>query len=383
LKNPSVLFDARLVLEKPTGIGTYISSLIPEIVRLAPDLHVHLLRRPNPWSGYVIQNWQSPNLTQHISTLPHMTLRQHRYLPQLARQLKVDLIHYPHFDAPVFFGSIPVISTIYDAKYLIRPDFFTRLSSLKRIYMRFSYAQTLKRAAAVIAISQATAFDLQSLFQVVPDQVHVTHLAAAAQFQVTTTDKMAQLRQVYQLSRPFILSVSELRPHKNHTGLIQAYAQSQSRRSHDLVIIGQKYQDYHEPEECTHKLGLSNQVHFLTSVNNTDLVAFYNVADLFVLVSFYEGFGLPVLEAMACGTPVIATQTTAIGEVTGEGGFCVDPQNTPQITAAIDQILHNTNLRQQLIERGHQWRQRFSWQQTARKTLGVYNQILKQASGSI
>lgn len=374
--NRSILFDARLVLDKPTGIGCYITSLLPELVRLAPDLHVHLLRRPDPWPGYELQDWRAPNLTQHIISLPHMALRQHLYLPRLACQLGVDVVHYPHFDAPVFLGSVPVVSTIYDAKYLVRPDFFASLNHLKNAYMRFSFSQTLHWAAAVITISKATALDLQRLFKVDADRLHVIPLAASPEFQSATTDQETDIRQKYGLTRPFILSVGERRPHKNHVGLIRAYAQSQGWHSHDLVIIGQAYQAYTQPEKVACELGLAAQVHFLADVNaTTDLVAFYTAADVFVLVSFYEGFGLPVLEAMACGTPVIASRTTATGETTGSGGIQVDPQDSTQIANAIDKVIDDADFRDQQIVRGYEWHQRFSWQRTAEQTVAVYRRV--------
>lgn len=376
----SVLFDARLVLDKPTGIGRYITSLVPELLRLAPDLHIHLLHRPNPWSGYGVDEWQAPNLTHHVTSLPHMSLSQHIHLPRLARRLGVDLLHYPHFDAPVLFGSVPVVSTIYDAKYLIRPDFFAHASRLKRAYMRFSFAQTLRRAAAVITISKATASDLQRLFKFDPARLHTIHLAAALRFKPAGADSMARVRQQYGLLRPFILSVGERRPHKNHVGLIRAYAQSQTWRSHDLVIIGQAYRDWIEPEETADELGVTGHVHFLAGVDAADLVAFYTAADLFVLVSFYEGFGLPVLEAMACGTLVIASVTAATGEITGTGGIQIDPQDTTQIANAIDDMLGDANSRRRQVQRGHEWRQRFSWQRTAQQTIAVYDRVVEQES---
>lgn len=376
--NHSILFDARLVLDKPTGIGSYIASLLPELLRLAPDLHIHLLRRPDPWPGYKLQDWWASNLTHHVSTLPRMTLKQHLHLPRLARQLGVGLLHYPHFDAPVLWGSVPVVSTLYDAKYLVQPKFFTSLGRLKKVYMRFCFAQTLRRAAAIITISEATALDLQRIFKVDANRLYVIHLAASPEFQPAADDKQAKIHEKYELTRPFILSVGERRPHKNHVGLIQAYARSQSRHTHDLVIVGQVYQDYTQPEEMAHKLGLANQVHFLANVDTDDLVTFYTAADLFVLISLYEGFGLPILEAMACGTPVIASSTTATGEVTGDGGIQVNPQNTTQVANAIDRVISDANFQRQQILRGYEWCQNFTWQKTAEQTITVYRRVFKE-----
>lgn len=301
-----------------------------------------------------------------------MSLRQHLTLPRIARMLGVDLIHYPHFDAPVIFSSVPVVATLHDAKYLVRPDFFSNLSRLRRLYMRFLFGQTLRRATAVITISHAAAADFARIFSVPIERLQVVYEAADAQFQPVSDDVMSAFREKVGMKRPFILTVGERRPHKNHIGLIRAYAQSHSRHSHDLLIVGQPYQDYTEPEATAQQLGLAGQVHFLSDLSFTDLIAAYTAADLFVLVSFYEGFGLPIIEAMQCDTPVIAANTTAAGEVLGSGGLAVNPANQTEITAAIDHVLSSQERQQDLIMHGSQWRTRFSWERAAVQTLQVY-----------
>lgn len=377
-QNQSILFDARLVLDKPTGIGQYIVSLLPELIQQAPETHFHLLRRTDPWPGYGLENWTAPNLTQHTSAIRHMSLRQNLAVPRLAKSLDATLIHYPHFDAPIWFGNVPVVATIHDAKYLIQPDFFRRLSYAKRQYMRLCYSQTLNRATAVAVDSQSTADDLQRLYGTLGANTSVIHLAADPRFQPSSSTTMAEVCRRYSLSRPFILSVGELRPHKNAVGLIHAYAQSQSRETHDLVFVGQTHQEYREPWVVAADLNLQERVLFLTDVGFRDLVALYGAAALFVLVSLYEGFGLPVLEAMACDTPVIASRTTATGEITGDGGIQVDPTDTEAIVAQIDAVLNDATLYSTWVERGRQRQAEFTWQRTAQKTLGLYRRIIQQ-----
>lgn len=321
-------------------------------------------------------DWSAPNLTQHVSHERHMSLRQHVMLPRLAQKLGVNVLHYPHFDAPVLWGRVPVVATLHDAKYLVRPDFFTNLSGLKRFYMRFSFQQTLRRATAVIAISHAAAADFARLFNVPIERMQIIYEAADRQFRPVSAEAVRAFRDKTEVQRPFILTVGERRPHKNHAGLIRAYARSQSRRSHDLVIVGQAYQDYAEPEKLTKQLGLDAQIHFFDNLTFADLIAAYTAADLFVLASFYEGFGLPILEAMQCDTPVIAANTTASGEILGEGGLAVNPADEAEIAAAIDQVLQRPAKRQELLTRGRRWRDRFSWEQAAVQTLQVYEQVL-------
>lgn len=376
-RSPSILFDARLVLTKPTGIGQYISSLVPELIRQAPDWRFHLLRRVAPWPDYGLAQLEATNLTHHPTDLPHMALRQHVELPRLARRLGATLLHYPHFDAPVLWQPVPVVVTLHDAKYLVHPEFFPRLSFVKRAYMRFCFAQSLRRAAAVMVDSASTAADLSRLFATPAERMRLVYPAANPRFQRASEGAVAGLRQRYSLVRPFILSVGERRPHKNHTGLIRAYAASQSRQTHDLVIIGQAYEDYTEPESVVRQSGVQERVRLLNDVTDADLVAFYTAADLFVLVSLYEGFGLPIVEAMACGAPVITAATTSAGEVAGEGGVQVDPHDTVSIAAAIDRVLQDPTFRQELVRRGEARSQTFSWQRAADQTLAVYRCVLE------
>lgn len=374
---PSLLFDARLVLEKPTGIGQYITSLLIELSQQAPDWQIHILRRSHPWPGYNLSAWQASNIIHHVSHERHMSLQQHWTLPRLAQKLGVDLLHYPHFDAPVLYQPVPVVVTLHDAKYLVRPDFFTNLSQIKQQYMRFSFAQSLRHAAGVIAISQATATDMQTLFGIQPHRMTIIYEAPDPQFHPSSPTDNREFREKYKIQRPFLLTVGERRPHKNHLGLLQAYAHSHSRYTHDLVIIGQPYLDYTAPETFVRDNGLTQQVHFLSNVTFPDLITAYTTADLFILVSFYEGFGLPILEAMACHTPVIAANTTAAGEIVGEGGIAIDPNNIDGIQQTIDNLLRSPEQRQALVEKGHTWQRQFSWQRAAAETLALYRQILE------
>ena len=373
---PSLLFDARLVLAKPTGIGQYISSLLPQLIQLAPDWQIHLLRQADGWPDYHLDRLQAPNVVHHISPLRPMSPRQYTVLPQLARQLGVDLIHYPHFDAPVWWQPVPVVATIHDAKYLVRPQFFTSLSTLKRLYMRLCFRATLQRAAAVITDSYNTALDLQQIFQTAAGHLSVVHLAADPQFRPADPQTIAAVRSQYNLRRPFVLTVGEQRPHKNHAGLLRAYANSHSRAAHDLVIVGRQYSDYTAPQQLTETLGLTNQVHFLTGIDFQELVALYSAAALFVLPSLYEGFGLPILEAMACGVPVVAAKTTSTGEIAGDGAFLIDPTCDEEITVAIDRLLTDDAYRQALIVKGTTHKRSFTWRKTAKKTLDLYQQVI-------
>lgn len=372
----TILFDARLLLQSPTGIGQYIVALFPELLRAAPDLQFHLLCPPQVWEGYPIEQWQAANLTLHRRTWRHMSVQQQWLIPQFARSIQADLIHYPHFDAPVWMSALPVVATIHDAKYLVHPDFFPRLSAAKRAYMRFAFATTLRRARRVISVSHATADDLLRLFRFPPSHLRVIYEAADPSFAPVADETVRAFRERYGLNRPYVLTVGELRPHKNHVTLLAAYAQSLSRDSHDLVIVGRKHHDSPDLATLIAGYGLQGKVHLLTDVDNIGLRAAYTGATLLLFVSLYEGFGLPILEAMACGVPVIGSNTTATAEVIGEGGIQVDPTDPAAIAAAMDHLLSNPAIRQPLIERGNRWHRRFTWQRAAEETVALYREAM-------
>jgi glycosyltransferase involved in cell wall biosynthesis len=373
---PNLLFDARLLLNTPTGIGQYIVALFPELLRAAPEIHFHFLCPLNVWEGYGVEGWEVSNLTIHRRNWRHMSVQQQWLIPQFARSVQADLIHYPHFDAPVWMSALPVVATIHDAKYLVHPDFFPRLSAAKRAYMRFAFAATLRRSRRVIAVSHATARDLSQLFRFPADHLKVIYEAADPTFTPVSVEGVVAFRERYGLQRPYILTVGELRPHKNHTTLIAAYTQSLSHDSHDLVIIGRNHHDSPDIASLISRYDLQDRIHVLTDVDELGLRAAYTGADLFVLVSLYEGFGLPVLEAMACGVPVIGSNTTATGEVIGEGGLQVDPTDPAAISATMDHVLQNPAIRQALIERGSRWQSRFTWQRAAEETVQLYREAM-------
>ncbi|MFN8177963.1 MAG: glycosyltransferase family 1 protein [bacterium] len=371
----AVLFDARLVLERPTGIGRYIVSLLPPLCAAAPDWQFHVLRGPTPWPGYGLAEWSAANVTHHVSRERHMSLAQHVTLPALARRLRVDLLHYPHLDAPVQWGRVPVVATIHDAKYLTLQGLFPRFDALKRWALRRLFAATVHRAAAIIADSEATAADLRRFYGP-RDLLRVVHLAADPSFAPAPWEAVLAFRRRYDLARPYVLCVSEFRPHKNYARLVRAFAASRGAALHDLVLVGQRHAQDETPEQWAEEPGLAGRVRVLTDVSSDDLVAAYTGADLFALVSLHEGFGLPILEAMACGAPVIASRTTAAGEVAGDGALLVDPESEPEITAALDRVAGDRAEGARLREAGFARAKEFTWEQAARRTLAVYEEVL-------
>jgi glycosyltransferase involved in cell wall biosynthesis len=240
---------------------------------------------------------------------------------------------------------------------------------------------SVRRADHVIAVSEATRQDLIELYQTPPEKITTLHHGVTAQFKpVEESNYLSTVRDKYGLDeRPFILSVGTIQPRKNYKRLVQAFAQID--KSFSLVIIGSKGWYYDEIFAEVAKHGLEKRVCFPGFVADADLPALYSAASLFVYPSLYEGFGLPVLEAMACGTPVIASNQSSLPEVVGEAGLLVDPYDVAALATAMSQVLSDTNLQKQLAKAGQEQAKKFTWEGMATKLLELYQQILGGKKG--
>jgi glycosyltransferase involved in cell wall biosynthesis len=368
---PRILFDARLVLDRPTGIGQYVAALLPELLRARPDWEFHVLRRPDPWPGYGLSDLPA---TQHVSRMRHMALQQHIVVPGIARSVGADLLHYPHFDAPVAPGP-PLVATIYDAKYLAHPEFFPRFSAAKRFYMRRMYARTLQRAR-VVTLSSFTADDLLRIFPRTRRRPDVVPAAAEPRFAPADDGAVARFRAAHGITRPYLLAVGEFRPHKNHLRLVRAWTRSRAIDSHDLVLVGHPRPEGDDPAAEAAALGHGDRLHALSGISHGELAAAYTGADAFLMVSLYEGFGLPILEAMMCGVPVIASSTTATGETAADAAITVDPLDEAAIAGAIDQVLSDEAERRRLRKAGRIRAAAFSWARAAEGVIRVHEDVL-------
>jgi alpha-1,3-rhamnosyl/mannosyltransferase len=370
-----IAFDARLVLDKPTGIGQYVVSLLQAMASAAPDRRFLILRGPDPWADYGLEALDLPNTEHVIVRTRRMSLPQHWELPRLLRRLAPDVFHYPHFDAPLL-TTVPYVASIHDVTYLAMRELFPRFGPAKIAYMRGMFRATLRRAARTLVPSAATASDLARMFgnggriQVVPYGVDEIFRPAAKA-------ELEKFRREHSLSRPFVLCVGEFRPHKNHAALLRAWSRTRAREDHDLVLVGQRHPGGVDPEALAREAGVSVRV--LSALDRPGLVAAYTAADLFALVSRYEGFGFPALEAMACGTPVLASRTTSLGEVVGKGGVTVDPEDEAAIAEELDRLLRDSAERAQLTERGYARCAEFHWKRTAEETLAVYDEVVTRS----
>jgi glycosyltransferase involved in cell wall biosynthesis len=300
-------------------------------------------------------------------------------LAHLARQPQdrllggADLFHALDHLLP-YLTRTPSVFTLYDLTYRVQP---ATHNILNRLYLTLLMPTFLRRAGAVIAISESTRRDVLRAYRLDPARVTVVYGGVDPSFCPTPPAAQAVLRQKYALPDRFILSVGTIEPRKNLTALLDAYhTLCQSDPELGLVIAGRRGWRSAGFFERLRALGLAAEVRLLGPVPDADLPALYSAAAVFAYPSLYEGFGLPPLEALACGTPVIASNTSSLPEVVGDAGLLVAPHDVARLAACIKTVLADTALRAEMRARGLMQARRFTWEATARATLQVYQGVL-------
>jgi len=280
-----------------------------------------------------------------------------------------DVLFVPAHVLPLFHPHRSV-ATVHDLGYLYYPQAYTRWA---RWYLRWSTCYNARTATHIIADSQATKQDLVKHCRARPDKITVVYPGYDPSFVlVHDHDQLAAVRKRYHIPDTYVIYVGTLQPRKNLARLLDAFAVlSQQLRDVHLVIVGKKGWLYEPLFARVRQLGLEERVHFTGYVPQEDLPALISGARVFVLPSLYEGFGLPVLEAMACGTAVICSNAGSLPEVAGDAAIMVDAHNTQQLIQALQRILDDDDLCQELIQRGMQRVERFSWEKCARQVLQV------------
>jgi glycosyltransferase involved in cell wall biosynthesis len=286
----------------------------------------------------------------------------------------LGLFHAPGFVLPLF-NSLPGVVTVHDLAYLLYPAHFP---TKRRHYFQWLVPPSLRRARRIITVSENSKRDLCRLLAVPEEKVRVIYNGVEPQFRVATQPALVErVRAKYELPPKIVLSVGVLEPRKNLERLVQAFALLRQRGiEHRLVLVGAAGWGYENLLRLPRELGLDDAVRFLGFVSQADLPLLYNAADLFVYPSLYEGFGLPALEAMACGTPVVVSHVSSLPEVVGDAGVLVDPHSVEGIAEAIYRCLRSDGLREELREAGLKQAARFSWHEAARQTLQVYREVL-------
>ena len=356
------------------GINCYIRNLLAYLPRVDGD---------NRYTAFLGERRFAADLPLSLkfSRLPTAwppvrILWEQAVQPWALKREKVDLLHALAFVAPLF-SPCPFVVTIYDLGFLLHPKSF---EPLKRLYLSLFTRLSARRARRIIAISESTKRDVVRLLGVPPERVDVVHCGVDGTFRPFPMERVAAFRRRRGLPERFILFVGTLEPRKNVRRLVEAFAILKRRtaglQACKLVIGGAKGWMYEDIFARVEELGLGDEVLFPGYIPLEELPLWYNAAELFVYPSLYEGFGLPVLEAMACGTPVVASRTSSLPEVVGEAGMLVDPRDIGGLAEAMERALMDEGKRREMREKGLRRAGEFSWERTARETAQVYRRAM-------
>ena len=369
-----IAIDAHSVGTQLAGNESYITNLIEALAETdSENRYTIYVTKPEATARFG-NRW--PNFTLR-QTLPHTPLvRVPLTLSRELRRHPVDLLHV-QFTAPPRCPC-PVVASIHDLSFEHLPQTFKRRS---RMQMRLTVRHTARKAARILALSEYARNDIIKTYRIEAERVSVTPLAASRNFApVTNTTELSRVRQTYGIKRDYILAVGSIQPRKNLPRLIGAYAHLRSLRPQaklpQLALVGKNAWLYNETLQAAKKYGFTDDIIFTGYVPEADLPPLYSGATCFVYPSYFEGFGLPVLEAMQCGAPVIAGDRTSLPEVVGDAGLLVDPFDEKALAQAMARVIDDANLADHLRVKGLRRARKFSWQETARLTLAAYGQAL-------
>jgi glycosyltransferase involved in cell wall biosynthesis len=292
----------------------------------------------------------------------------------------VDVLHSPHYTTPLAPGRWRRVITFHDVTFFLLPQ---RYPILRRLYFQGASHAGARLADLVIAVSETVKGDVVRHLGLAAEKVRVVPLAPGPGFQpLEDPARMEAVRDRYRLPPRFILNVGTLEPGKNQATLVRAFHRLKGQGlEQGLVIAGQKGWMYEKLFRLVDGLGLGKDVRFVGHLPEADLAAVYNMADLFVFPSLYEGFGLPPLEAMACGLPVVASNAPALAEVLNGAALLVNPSDVDALAEAAARALRDKRLRSRLRRQGLERASQFSWQRTARGTVAAYEAALSSAKG--
>ncbi len=377
-----ICIDARPIINKQTGLGRYTYNIINALKKIDNQNDYLILVDAQLSPTHPVFDGNNDRFVYKKCPIPGVTVQQQLQLRQFLADERIDVYHYPHFDLPIAVARrYPAVFTVHDLTYLLHRGVFRGAEALKKWYTHQIMRLGIGVAQKIIAVSDSTKKDLVDYFHLngsASSKVTTIYEACEPNFERLEDNKrIDNFKQKWNLTRPYFLFIGERRPHKNLVRQIEAFDRflQQVGREFEFIIIGKSYNDYVEPEARSQQLNLTGRVRFLGYVADDELPLFYNGAVAFLFVSLYEGFGIPILEAMACGTPVITSNMSSCQEVAGDAALLVNPYQVAEICLAIEKIATDDSLRANLIQKGLERHKKFSWEIAAQQTLNLYQQL--------
>jgi len=360
--------DAHAIGCHLTGNEVYIRNLLREFARLD---------RENEFIAYISHPNAPANIPEGIETRwvsPNPYKRLGLDLSLHVRRDRPGLLHV-QYTGPLV-SNVPLVVSVHDVSYLEQPHYF---KAFRAAQLRLTVKRTVQAAARILTPSEFSRKAILQHYALEESKVVVVPNAVSSRFRpVEREAAQASLRKKFNLPAPFVLTVGDLQPRKNHLGLLHAFEEvlrANPQLPHHLVFVGQETWYTRELRRAVKQSSVSDRVHLTGFVDDADMVYFYGACDLFVFPSFYEGFGLPILEAMASSRAVACSNTSAMPEVANAAGILFDPHSQEEMTRAIADVLLDSELRARLERLGVARAASFSWEKAAAKTLNVYYEV--------
>jgi glycosyltransferase involved in cell wall biosynthesis len=365
-----VAIDARKLHD--FGIGTYIRNLLRHLARTDQDTEFVLLCGE---ADLGVAAQLGPNFRAVLEPSPNYSLREQVHVPWVLRRERPNVYHAPHYVLPAGVRC-PSVVTIHDCIHLMFPQYLP--NRVAYAYARAQMWSAARRSNCILTVSEASKRDILHLFNVAPEKIVVVYNAIDSHFSVTPSEEaVARVRERYQLDHRFVLYVGNIKPHKNLVRLIEAFDELRRGELDDLklLIIGDQISKLPALRRAVHRHKIHKHVRFLGYLADDQLAILYRLASVFAFPSLYEGFGLPPLEAMASGTPVVTSNVSSLPEVVGGAAVLVDPYDVDAIVDGLRRVLTNPTLAAEMRQKGIERAREFSWERSVAKTWGVYQQI--------
>jgi len=369
--------DARTMGYYP-GMGRYCSSIIEALAKMdkVNKYIVYVTKRPD------MPSIQNPNFIKIVVEIPPLSLGTlFRFSKVLARD-KLDIFFAPFYISP---WTVPcrMVLTVHDMMDRSFPDIFAHhpfpVSSLLKVFYRIVTWRSIKNASCIIAVSEFTKQEILRYHSIPGDKIVTIHEGVNNKFkQVTEADILYKIKTKYNLPSEYVLFLGTTKYYKNIHRLLEGFAhhiKNKPKGEMQLVIAGMRNVLQSDLMRMAEYLGISERISFVGAIEEDDLAALYSGAKVFILPSLYEGFGLPALEAMACGTPVIVSNVSSLPEIVGNAAFFVNPYDAIDIYRALDMVLSNPALQQNLRQLGLEHVKKFSWDTAVKKTLDIFEEI--------
>jgi len=373
-----IAIDATILRSQNTGTGFYIINLITGLLNVDNDNEYIIFGDKKIIDKLVLldkKNFSIENVKFKSRIL--RVFWQLFILPSKLRKIHTNVLHSTNYITPLFKFKLRVIVTVNDLTFFLFPEKFT---ITKRLFFKFMVPVFIKRADEIIAASENTKRDILKFFKIPPEKIAVTFESYPAYYNsnISSTDSAVVLNK-YGIAKNYFLFVGMIEPRKNILSILKAFIELDEELDEDLIIVGKKGWYYREIEQFMDNIKdkkLKNKIIFTGFVSELELVRIYQNAMIFLYPSFYEGFGIPPLEAMVCGVPVITSNTSSLPEVVGDAAIKINPYNYLELKEAIKLLKENPQKRKELSLKGEEQSKKFNLDDFAKNTINVYMKVI-------